>query len=126
MFYIGAKLGVACGIPGAQPKAGHGIAFTAQTWKAFGVWRAGVRLELLGPFRLSGGGAVAPLPKKVQGLLAYLAIQSHRPVARDHLAHLMWCDQDGPRAHHSLRQSLVACFNHFERILRFASVATIG
>jgi TolB-like protein/DNA-binding SARP family transcriptional activator len=67
-----------------------------------------MRLELLGPFRLSGDDAARPLPKKVQGLLAYLALQSGRPIARDHLSNLMWGDNDSARARHSLRQSLMS------------------
>jgi TolB-like protein len=64
-----------------------------------------MHLEVLGPFRLSG--ATGPLPKKVQGLLAYLAVHAGRPVAREQLCALLWSDHGAEQARHSLRQSLV-------------------
>src|SRR5262249_10019014 len=68
-----------------------------------------MRLELLGPFRLSGGrGGAAQLPKKVQGLLAYLGMHGGQPIPREQLAALMWSDNGEDQARHSLRQSLAS------------------
>ena len=47
------------------------------------------QLQLLGPFALRHRArSVRSLPKKAQALLAYLAMQNGRPVAREHLADL--------------------------------------
>jgi TolB-like protein/DNA-binding SARP family transcriptional activator len=89
-----------------------------------------MRLELLGPFRLSGGGAGAgQLPKKVQGLLAYLGMHGGQPIPREQLAALMWSDNGEDQARHSLRQGLVslrAALAGAGPKLMFADSATVG
>src|SRR5881409_4329322 len=68
-----------------------------------------LRLALLGTFeaRLDSGSAVTFLRKKSEALLAYLALQPGRMIARDKLAALLWGDASDERARHSLRQALV-------------------
>src|SRR5262252_3077991 len=89
-----------------------------------------MRLELLGPFRLSGDGRGAgQLPKKVQGLLAYLGMHGGQPIPREQLAALMWSDNGEDQARHSLRQSLVslrAALAAAGPKLIFADSATVG
>ena len=43
---------------------------------------------------------------KSQALLAYVAVESHRPHRRDHLAGMLWPNQPENKALHSLRQAL--------------------
>jgi DNA-binding SARP family transcriptional activator len=89
-----------------------------------------MRLELLGPFRLSGGrGGAGQLPKKVQGLLAYLGMHGGQPIPREQLAALMWSDNGEDQARHSLRQSLVSLRAPLAAAgpkLIFADSATVG
>src|SRR5438128_2207603 len=68
-----------------------------------------LRLALLGTFeaRLDSGSAVTFPRKKSEALLAYLALQPGRMIARDKLAALLWGDASDERARHSLRQALV-------------------
>src|SRR5213593_1216910 len=68
-----------------------------------------LRLALLGTFeaRLDSGSAVIFPRKKSEALLAYLALQPGRMIARDKLAALLWGDASDERARHSLRQALV-------------------
>ena len=67
-----------------------------------------VRLALLGPFeaRWSDGETLALSGKKIQGLVAYLAIESDRAHAREELATLLWSEAGEERARHNLRQAL--------------------
>ncbi len=63
-------------------------------------------LSLLGGFLLSVGGERRDIPaRKVKALLARLALESG-PLARDHLAALLWPDSAPAAARHSLRQAL--------------------
>src|SRR5262245_1264800 len=66
-------------------------------------------LHLLGQFRLlDGARAVAPLPKKCQALLAYLACHTSQSMPRERLAALLWSYSDPDHARQSLRQALAA------------------
>ena len=64
-------------------------------------------LTLFGDVRLNrdGTGDIV-LPRKTQLLLAYLAFDGGRAVARDKLASLIWPDRGEEQARHSLRQCL--------------------
>jgi predicted ATPase/DNA-binding SARP family transcriptional activator len=67
---------------------------------------AGLRLQLLGRFRLERDAQPVHLPRrKVESLLAYLALkpQAH---ARERLAALLWGDAPDVKARHSLRTAL--------------------
>ncbi len=68
-----------------------------------------LRLQILGGFHLcSAGERPLVLPgKKVQALLAYLAIQPDRPQARGKLSGLLWADSSDSQARASLRQALL-------------------
>jgi DNA-binding SARP family transcriptional activator len=65
-------------------------------------------VTLLGGFEVrSASGPPLALPsRKIQALLAYLARQPGRPVARDTLAALLWGDTSDRQARKSLRQAL--------------------
>ena len=72
------------------------------------------RLLLLGPFEIRRAGAIQNLPKKAQGLIAYLALRPDDRHPRDHLATLLWGNTATEQARQSLRQCLVALRNAFE------------
>lgn len=74
---------------------------------------APVRLLLLGSFEVRRGDAVQNLPKKAQGLIAYLASQPGQQHSRDHLATLLWGNTASAQARQSLRQCLMALRNAF-------------
>lgn len=64
-------------------------------------------LSVLGSFSLRRReSAVAPLPKKAQALLAYLALHRDKPVPREKLASFFWEDAGHEQARRSLRQCL--------------------
>src|SRR5689334_10533679 len=66
-------------------------------------------LQLLGGFALRRAGEPVDLPnRKDRLLLAFLCLQSHRPVSRDKLGGLLWADRAEEQARGSLRQSLAA------------------
>jgi DNA-binding SARP family transcriptional activator len=67
-----------------------------------------LRLELLGGFaaRLADGQPCLLPTKKVQALLAYLAIPPGRYHSREKLTALLWGDTPEPQARQSLRQAL--------------------
>ncbi len=69
---------------------------------------ARLALTLLGGFqaRLDSGPPLALPTKKIQALLAYLALPAGRAHTRDKLAALLWGDLSQPRARNSLRQAL--------------------
>jgi adenylate cyclase len=69
-----------------------------------------LRLQVLGPFtaRWSDGEPAALTNKKARALLAYLAVESNRPHARERLAGMLWGETGDERARHNLRQSLSA------------------
>lgn len=69
---------------------------------------AAVSLVLLGSFTLERGDHIERLPKKAQGLLAYLAMHPGRHFARDQLATLLWGNTATEQARQSLRQCLTA------------------
>lgn len=75
-------------------------------------------LALLGGFRLQAGdGAALPLStRKDRLLLAYLALNSGRALARDRLAGLLWGDRRDSQARDSLRQSLAAIRQAFRQV----------
>ena len=68
----------------------------------------GVRLRLLGQFKLIGpGGASIVIPtKKNRGLLAILTLSPGRQATRERLCGLLWGDKGEEQARSSLRQSL--------------------
>lgn len=68
----------------------------------------GLRLKILGPFeaRDADGEAVAVVGKKLQALLAYLAVEGPGAVTRETLASLLWAETGELRARHNLRQAL--------------------
>jgi DNA-binding SARP family transcriptional activator len=66
-------------------------------------------LQLLGGFALKRGDEAVDLPhRKDRLLLAFLCLQSGRPVPRDRLSGLLWADRGEEQARGSLRQSLAA------------------
>jgi DNA-binding SARP family transcriptional activator/tetratricopeptide (TPR) repeat protein len=71
---------------------------------------ARLALTLLGGFqaRLASGPPLALPTKKIQALLAYLALPAGREHARDKLAALLWGELSQGHARNSLRQALFA------------------
>jgi TolB-like protein len=71
---------------------------------------AACSLTLLGGFglRAADGRDLALTTRKDRLLLAYLALNAGRPLARDRLAGLLWGDRGETQARDSLRQSLAA------------------
>jgi DNA-binding SARP family transcriptional activator len=68
----------------------------------------GVHVTLLGTFKLEVHGEVRPLPtRKMEALVAYLAIRADRAHRRETLAALLWGDVSPSQARHSLRQALL-------------------
>ena len=68
-----------------------------------------LQLNVLGRFELRAEiEPVAPLAKKAQAILAYLAVENGRPNTRERVATLLWGDKSGDRARHNLRQALSA------------------
>jgi DNA-binding SARP family transcriptional activator/class 3 adenylate cyclase len=63
------------------------------------------RITLLGQFQYAGADVHA-LPRKAVALLAYLAANQGRKVARDQLADLLWSAGEQEQSRHSLRQAL--------------------
>ena len=69
-------------------------------------------ISLLGTFEIKrADGELLRLPKKAQGLLAYLVLQRGRPVLREQLATLLWGNSATEQARQSLRQCLAALRN---------------
>lgn len=69
----------------------------------------GLQISLLGPFqvRLNGDVVSSFATNKVQGLLAYLAVESGYPHRRETLAGLLWPEQLESAARQNLRQTLL-------------------
>jgi DNA-binding SARP family transcriptional activator len=69
---------------------------------------AHLSLSLLGPFQVTlGGEPVTSFESdKVRALLAYLAVEAHRPHRRDSLAGLLWPDWPDRAARTNLRNGL--------------------
>lgn len=66
-----------------------------------------IRLRVMGGFGLWVGDAAAPLlPRKARALLAYLAVQHPRAVAREVVGELLWPGRGAEQVRHSLRQAL--------------------
>src|SRR5207253_8358641 len=65
-------------------------------------------LALLGGFevRPASGSTALVLGKKIQALLAILAVRPGQAHARDRLASLLWADVGADQARHSVRQAL--------------------
>lgn len=65
-------------------------------------------LALFGGFLLSTGPGqeIAVPTRKSRGLLAYLTLNSHHGITREHLMDLLWRDRSERQARHSLSQSL--------------------
>ena len=70
---------------------------------------AQVRISLFGPLSVTGpDGAPAPITgAKLQGLLAYLALNMDSPPSRDRLTAIFWGERFTDQARQSLRQTLV-------------------
>jgi TolB-like protein len=65
-------------------------------------------LRLLGPLSLAiDGHELRKLPRKTDALLALLALQPGRPIARETVADFLWTDRGPEQARHSLRQTLL-------------------
>src|SRR5262249_24962727 len=65
-------------------------------------------LRLLGPLSLAiDGRELRQLPRKADALLALLALQPGRPIARETVADFLWTDRGADQARHSLRQTLL-------------------
>ena len=75
-------------------------------------------LTLLGGFglRSAEGNELALSTRKDRLLLAYLALNVGRPLARDRLAGLLWGDRGETQARDSLRQSLAAIRQGFRQV----------
>jgi len=68
-----------------------------------------LQLNVLGRFELRAENEiVAPLAKKAQAILAYLAVENDRPNTRERVASLLWGDKSTDRARHNVRQALSA------------------
>lgn len=69
-----------------------------------------LRLKLLGGFKLRDGAdaEVVVRSRKLQGLIAYLALYPGQHHGREKLAHLLWDDRFEVQARQSLRQALNA------------------
>ena len=68
-----------------------------------------MHLNVLGRFELrTASESVAPLAKKAQAILAYLAVENDRPNTRERVAALLWGDKSDDRARHNVRQALSA------------------
>src|SRR2546426_9451487 len=70
-----------------------------------------VSLRVLGPARVTVGGAEAPPPpellwRKHLALLVYLARSPRKSRTREHLVGLLWSDRDEKQARHSLSEAL--------------------
>jgi predicted ATPase/DNA-binding SARP family transcriptional activator len=70
--------------------------------------KSSLEIRLLGTFGLSidAQDLPAPLVKKAQALVGYLAVRSGRPIQRSHLAGVLWPDSDPTTARSNLRQML--------------------
>src|SRR3984893_4687744 len=65
-------------------------------------------LRLLAPLSLAiDGRELHQLPRKADALLALLALQPGRPIARETVADFLWTDRGPEQARHSLRQTLL-------------------
>jgi len=65
-------------------------------------------LRLLGPLLLAiHGHELHRLPRKADALLALLALQPGRQIARETVADFLWTDRGPEQARHSLRQTLL-------------------
>ena len=75
-------------------------------------------LTVLGGFglRSTDGRDLALSTRKDRLLLAYLALNAGRPLARDRLAGLLWGDRGETQARDSLRQSLAAIRQAFRQV----------
>jgi TolB-like protein len=69
---------------------------------------ASLNIRLLGGFEahFASGEPVAPIGRKAQALLAYLALAPGTPHAREKLTALLWSDRGETQARSSLRQAL--------------------
>src|ERR1700751_6149225 len=66
------------------------------------------QMRLLGPLSLAiDGRQLRQLPRKADALLALLALQPGRPIARETVADFLWTDRGPEQARHSLRQTLL-------------------
>ena len=79
---------------------------------------AACTLTLLGglDLRSADGRELALTTRKDRLLLAYLALNADRPLARDRLAGLLWGDRGETQARDSLRQSLAAIRQAFRQV----------
>src|SRR5215469_18781503 len=74
----------------------------------FGIALPKSELRLLGPLSLAiDGRELHQLPRKADALLALLALQPGRPIARETVADFLWTHSGPEQARHSLRQTLL-------------------
>ncbi|MCC6316478.1 MAG: hypothetical protein IT361_02215 [Gemmatimonadaceae bacterium] len=76
-----------------------------------------ISVSVFGGFSTDAAGspAGAALPRRLAAILAVLAVQGQRGIARERLLHLLWSDADPERSRHALTQSLYA----IRRLLAF-------
>jgi TolB-like protein len=68
-----------------------------------------LQLNVLGRFELRAENElVAPIAKKTQAILAYLAVENDRANTRERVATLLWGGKSDDRARHNVRQALSA------------------
>jgi len=77
---------------------------------------ANLDIKLFGAFQVSLNKKPVEsiMSDKSQALLAYVAVESHRPHRRDHLAGMLWPNQPENKALHSLRQALSSLRKTFQ------------
>lgn len=63
------------------------------------------RIQLIGGFRVTAGGAELEIPASSCRLVAFLAL-AHRPLERAYVANCLWLDKSEKRAHANLRSAL--------------------
>src|SRR5712671_4371426 len=81
-----------------------------------------LQIGVLGPFLFRNRGRDIKLPRKAQGLFAYLASQNGQPVSRERLAYLLWPDHPDAQSRHGVRNCLFdirrAAGRGIERLLK--------
>src|SRR5262249_27450720 len=78
----------------------------ASTGRVVDMRMTGLRLSLLGSFRLEADSEIALPSRKAQALLAYLAVPAGRAARGAQLAGLLWADRGDVAARHNLRMAL--------------------
>jgi len=81
-------------------------------------------VRLLGPIALMDetGDDCTPSGRKLRAMLAYLAANAGKPIAREHLAALLWGDRSDAQA----RQSLRECLSRLRRAINDPDARLLG